>query len=160
MSEAWIATASPVILLGNIGQLDLLESLAASIRVPDTVVGEIQAGIVNNPLGSDVLSWTTARRTADVSIPLSIERWDLGSGESQVIAHCLVEAQHAVMDDAQGRECARAHSVSVIGTVGIVLRAKRQNIIPVARPILEKLRDRGMYLSDRIFNEALILIGE
>ncbi|TMA52429.1 MAG: DUF3368 domain-containing protein, partial [Deltaproteobacteria bacterium] len=28
------------------------------------------------------------------------------------------------------------------------------------RPILEKLRQSGMYLSDRIMNQALALVGE
>ena len=77
-----------------------------------------------------------------------------------MIAHCLKNAQRAVLDDAQGRQCARAHGIAVIGTLGIVLFAKRQGVIQAARPVLDTLRRSGMYLSDQILTEALRLIGE
>lgn len=33
-------------------------------------------------------------------------------------------------------------------------------IIPAARPVVAKLRQLGMYLSDRVIDEALQLVGE
>lgn len=160
MNDVWVLNASPLILLGKIGRLDLLESLAAKAVVPDAVFREIQVGIDKHAASYGTVDWAAPRRAADVTIPLSIERWDLGPGESQVIAHCLKETQCAVLDDAQGRQCARTHGLAVIGTVGIVLRAKRQGMIPAARPVLETLRRSGMYLSEQILTEALSLIGE
>ena len=160
MSDIWVLNASPVILLGKIGRLNLLESLAPKAVVPNAVFLEIQAGIGEHQAVQSTMDWVAPRRTADVPIPLSIERWDLGPGESQVIAHCLKEKQRAVLDDAQGRQCARAHGIAVIGTVGIVLSAKRQGMIPAARPVLEMLCRSGMYLSDHVLTEALRLIGE
>lgn len=50
--------------------------------------------------------------------------------------------------------------IPVRGTLGLVLAAKQRGDIPAARPILEKLRQSGMYLSDRVVNEALALVGE
>ena len=44
MTEVWVANASPLILLGRIGQLDLMEHLASQIIVPDSVIAEIRAG--------------------------------------------------------------------------------------------------------------------
>lgn len=160
MSDVWVLNASPVILLGKIGRLDLLERLAAKAVVPNAVFLEVQAGIGGHQAVQSTAEWAAPRRVADVPIPLSIERWDLGLGESQVIAHCLKETQCAVLDDAQGRQCARAHGIAVIGAVGIVLSAKRQGMIPAARPLLETLRRSGMYLSDQVLTEALRLIGE
>ena len=77
-----------------------------------------------------------------------------------MIARCLKDTQRAVLDDAQGRQCARAHGIAVIGTLGVVLSAKRQGMIPAARPVLDRLRCSGMYLSDQVLTEALRLIGE
>jgi predicted nucleic acid-binding protein len=48
----------------------------------------------------------------------------------------------------------------VRGTLGLILTEKKRGAIPKARPVLEKLRQSGMYLSDRILNQALALIGE
>jgi predicted nucleic acid-binding protein len=48
----------------------------------------------------------------------------------------------------------------VRGTLGLILTAKRRGRIPQARPLLERLRQAGMYLSDRIMDQALALVGE
>jgi hypothetical protein len=61
-------------------------------------------------------------RVEDVGVITSIEHWDLGPGESQVIALCISGSRSAVLDDRAARRCAAAHNVPVIGTLGIVLR--------------------------------------
>jgi predicted nucleic acid-binding protein len=38
--------------------------------------------------------------------------------------------------------------------------AKKRGLIPEARSVLEKLRQSGMYLADRILNQALALVDE
>jgi predicted nucleic acid-binding protein len=50
--------------------------------------------------------------------------------------------------------------IPVRGTLGIVITAKQRGVIPAARPVLEQLRLCGMYLSDRVINQALALVGE
>lgn len=84
MSDVWVLNASPVILLGKICRLDLLESLVAKAVVPNAVFLENQAGIGEHQAVQSTADWAAPRRVADVPIPLSIERWDLGPGESQV----------------------------------------------------------------------------
>ena len=44
MNEQWVVNASPLIVLGKIGQLDLLTKLPQRIVVPAAVVSEIIAG--------------------------------------------------------------------------------------------------------------------
>jgi predicted nucleic acid-binding protein len=43
---------------------------------------------------------------------------------------------------------------------GLVITAKQRGNIPAARPILEQLRSCGMYISDKVMNQALALVGE
>jgi len=50
--------------------------------------------------------------------------------------------------------------VPLRGTVGLVLAAKQAGRILAARPVLEQLRDRGMYLSDAVLQRALRLVDE
>lgn len=84
-----------------------------------------------------------------------------GPGETAVLswaqAHpcCL-----AIVDDLAARRCAEALGIPIIGTLGLVLRAKRKEYLPAARPVLEELRQAGMYLGDRVLNQALALVGE
>jgi predicted nucleic acid-binding protein len=66
----------------------------------------------------------------------------------------------AIIDDLADRRCAAALGIPVRGTLGLILIAKRQGRIPQARPVFERLRHAGMYLSDRVMNQALGLVGE
>jgi predicted nucleic acid-binding protein len=90
----------------------------------------------------------------------TILAWDLGAGESQVIAHCLEKGRRAVLDDGNARACALSHSIPIIGTLGIVLRAKKQGLIPAARPVIEQVRTAGSFLDDELVEQALAQIGE
>ena len=66
----------------------------------------------------------------------------------------------AVLDDLQARRCARSIGILVTGTLGIILRAKQRGIIPAARPIVEHLLRKGMYLSKELVETTLADIGE
>jgi predicted nucleic acid-binding protein len=101
------------------------------------------------------MEWAQRHRVEDIAVTTSVEHWDLGLGESQVIAHCLAGSRWAVLDDRAARRCAAAHNVPVIGTLGVVLRAKKTRQIEHARPLVKELIAAGMFLDeefiDRIF---------
>lgn len=62
--------------------------------------------------------------------------WALGPGESSVLAVALARrGSRAVIDDLAGRRCVAALGVPVAGTLRIVLRARREGSIPLARPL-------------------------
>jgi predicted nucleic acid-binding protein len=50
--------------------------------------------------------------------------------------------------------------MKVIGTVGMLLRAKRQGVIAEVKPILLKLTEANFRISQGIIREALRLSGE
>jgi predicted nucleic acid-binding protein len=81
-------------------------------------------------------------------------------GESQVIAHCVGGSRWAALDDLAARRCAVAHHVSVIGTLGVVMRSKRNHQIENARPLVEELIAAGMFLDDEFVDRVLASIGE
>jgi predicted nucleic acid-binding protein len=65
-----------------------------------------------------------------------------------------------IIDDLAARRCAAALGIPVRGTLGLVLVAKKRGVIAFARPVVDKLRQSGMYLSDRVIDQALALVGE
>ena len=83
----WVFNASPLILLGKINRLDLIEKLCPSFLIPTAVSLEILAGPdydaakiwIQNPAIS-------ARVVPDQPIPTEINAWDLGAGETAVIS--------------------------------------------------------------------------
>ncbi|HEV8582421.1 MAG TPA: DUF3368 domain-containing protein [Thermoanaerobaculia bacterium] len=51
-------------------------------------------------------------------------------------------------------------AIIVSDSLGIILKAKSAGLIPAARPELERLVEHGMYLSGRVLDQALALVGE
>jgi len=97
----------------------------------------------------------------DISLPLEVSGWDLGDGESQVLAHAArSEECEAVLDDLQARRCARVLGVATTGTLGLVLRAKQAGLVSAARPLVERLLRSGLYLSRELVEAALGDSGE
>jgi predicted nucleic acid-binding protein len=66
-----------------------------------------------------------------------------------------------LIDDAIGREVARAHNIGVIGGCGILLLAKKQGLISKVEPILQSWKDGlGYRLSDSLVAQVLMKAGE
>lgn len=65
-----------------------------------------------------------------------------------------------VLDDLAARNCAEVFQVPVIGTLGILLKAKIAGLIPALKPEVDRLVTAGSMLSTQIIHEALHLAGE
>lgn len=86
-----------------------------------------------------------ARPSRRSEIPDGILAWDLGAGESAVLAYALDRlGALAIIDDLQARRCAEAHGIPLRGTVGLILRARRLELIPTAREALNRVRQAGL----------------
>ena len=84
----------------------------------------------------------------------------VGEAEAIELAREL-HADRLLIDERKGRKLAVAEGVAVIGLLGVVLLAKRRQIISSARVLLQRLEDEaGMYLSEEIRNAALMMVGE
>jgi predicted nucleic acid-binding protein len=147
-------------MLGKINRLDLAERLAPRLHVPQAVIDEV-AGGRQDALAQAALKWALRHATPSVAVPVSILSWDIGAGESQVLAQCLlVKGSKAVLDDGEARAAAQSHGIGILGTLGIILRAKRSGLIPEAKPVIEQLLAHGSYLSENLVRSALSMVGE
>ena len=139
----------------------MLRLVGSKIIVPDVVAEEIRrrgpADVTARAL--EQTSWLSI--TESLQVPPIIQAWGLGRGEASVLALAYANpGTEAIIDDLAGRRCAAALRIPVRGTLGLVLVAKQRGKIPSARSVLDQLRQSGMYLSDRVLNETLALIGE
>lgn len=156
----FVVNASPVIFLTQIRSLSLLQELATTVAIPAAVREEVLAGAGRHDSLTPVElpGWMVV--VPDLPVPVEVAGWDLGAGESQVLAHVARTEWEAVLDDQQARRCARALGISMTGTLGVLLRAKRAGLIPAARPLLEALLRKGLYLADDLVLTALAEVGE
>jgi predicted nucleic acid-binding protein len=161
LAERPAVNASPLILLARAGLLELLQLAGPEIVVPSAVADEIRREGPNDPAvrALDATAWLKVVEAPP--LPAVIQGWDLGAGESAVLAWAHAHpGALAIVDDLAGRRCAAALRIAVRGTLGLVLIAKQRGQIKGARPVLESMRVSGMYLSDGVMNRALALVGE
>ena len=161
MAERPVVNSSPLIFLSNGGLLELLQLAGSEVVVPMAVAIEIQRrGQTDTTVQAiERTPWLTVVETPQVAD--EILNWDLGEGESAVLVWASAHpGTEVIVDDPAARRCAIALNIPIRGTLGLVLTAKQKGVIPAARSVLEKLRQSGMYLSDRILNRALSLVGE
>ena len=156
-----VVNASPLIFLSKSGHLALLQVTGEQVLVPEPVALEIQRRGPDDMTAQALNETKWLRVTPVPVIPAVIQAWDLGPGESAVLSLAYERpGTEAIIDDLAGRRCAAALAIPVRGTLGIVLTAKRQGRIKKARPVIQRLVETGMYLSDRVLDEAFKLVGE
>lgn len=160
MAEVAIVNASPWILLSKAGHLQLLERAASAVVMPASVAAEIRAHRGDVAVSAlEQCGWL--RTIEDAALPASVAAWDLGPGESAVLAAALASpGAVAVLDELAGRRCAAALGIAVRGCVGLALAARSAGELPLARPVMEDLRRAGLWQSDAVLSQALALVGE
>lgn len=160
-AERWVVNASPVILLGKAGLLPLLPQLCAELVVPSGVLAEVVVGAAADA----GRTWLRGPgqpylRPIPVLHPALVD-WSGGAGEAEVISWALANPGFiAILDDRAARTLATRHGVPVIGSLRVIVRAKELGLIPQARPVLEKLRGAGAYVSDALIDRTIQLAGE
>ena len=161
MVSLWVVNASPIILLAKVGLVELLQNLGAAVVIPEAAEREIQRRGPTDA-GVQALAQATWLLTVDPGpIPPAVSALGLGDGESAVLAYALANPSSGViLDDRAARNAAASLGISNQGTLAVVVFAKAHGLIPAARPVVEQLRQHGMYLSDQVMNQALAQVGE
>jgi predicted nucleic acid-binding protein len=160
VAEVWVANASPVIVLAKAGFLQILKDLPNELLLPEAVVAEILAGPPSD-LARQALEHGWGQRVAPASIPSEFVEWGLGPGETAVLAVSRERPTcEAILDDAAARACAKVFGIPLIGTLGVILRAKKRGLIAQAAEVLKAVRAAGLHLDDRIIRLALGRVGE
>ncbi|MCW1885192.1 DUF3368 domain-containing protein [Luteolibacter flavescens] len=156
-----VINASPLIVLSKAGLMDIVLNLATELVIPEPVALEINRA--KNPL-DPARTWIGNHaclvRTAMPNTPF-LAAWDLGAGETSVIA--LAESlagSIAVLDDLAARRCAQALGLKVTGTLGIILAAKQRKILPAVKPALDAVIAAGMFISPSHIHQVLASAGE
>ena len=156
-----ISNTSPLFYLSQVGRLDLLRDLYRSVYVPLAVQTELRKGAA---LGLAIpelsaLPWIHIVSLRDRSLLPPIA--DLGAGEAEVIALGLSHPNSLLLlDDALGRRIAREKSLVYTGTLGVLIRAKKEGLLPTVTSVVEDLRRTTMYLSPELISAVLREVDE
>ena len=142
-----VSNSSPLIALAAIDQLDLLPALFQSVLIPLAVAAEIAPSIPTRP------RWLQIRLLAG-SRPAVVVRRTLGAGETEALALALeVRPDRLILDDLPARRMADGLGLLIIGTLGVLLAAKRRGLVPSIRPVLDRLVGESFFISADLFQE-------
>lgn len=164
---AVISDTGPLIALAKIARLNLLEFLFGKIYVVPAVYKELmaKAGKEGNEIDSafkqfiKVVEMPTSLKAIDPSLD------ELGIGEKQSIEYAYSDGRNGphllIIDDKAGRRTAEKLGIPKLGTVGIVILAKKKGLIQQqVSETLEAMRENGYWLSDNIIGTAKLIAGE
>jgi predicted nucleic acid-binding protein len=156
-----ICNTSPIQYLHQLGKLELLQLLSEKVFVPAAVLKELSVG---KGIGVDLpeisaIDWIEVKDPAGKQVlPLVT---DLGAGEIDVLALALEnDGCVAVLDDGLARQFAQNLGIPFTGTLGILLDAKRKNLIPSVKPLVDQLDNLGFRVSAKTREAILNLANE
>lgn len=153
MKKKLIVDSSVIIALLKLDLLDLLADY--DVVIPEGVFEEVA-------VKEEVRDLTSSFNVKSAENTELLERLEerLGKGESEVIVLAVEEQSTAVLDDQTARKMARELEVKVEGTLGLLIRAKRQDKIRELKPLLDTLVEKDFRISKKLYNKALALVNE
>lgn len=158
--EIVINTGPLIAIIAALGNLDILK-IYKRVCVPFEVCREIAVGGLGRFAALEFASshWLEKR---EEPIPLSaVLTNSLDVGEASVIQLALSEnIQTVCIDESAGRRMARLSGLRVTGSVGVLLRAKREGRSFSMREALQRMQTRGIWLSQSVKDFALQEAGE
>lgn len=151
MHKVIISDTSCLIILAKIGELNLLQKLYGTITTTQEIADEF---------GEMLPEWIIINNAQDKRhqriLELQIDR-----GESSAIALALeIENNTLILDDFKARKVAEKLGLRITGTIGILIKAKLNGVIPSIKPLFEKIRSTNFRISSEIELQALKEAGE
>lgn len=157
-----VVNSGPLIALSLLDSLDLLLRLFSDVRVPAAVFEEVVTAGQSRPGAKHIAAATWLQREPANPAPDPLLAEELGKGEAEAIALAVrIRATWLVLDDRKARRIAEgAYRLNVIGTAGVLVRAKKTGLLSSVGPSLSSLRAAGYFLFDRLVRAALEAAGE
>ena len=153
-----VTNTSPVIALVGIGQLALLDSLFDRVVVPFEVWDELSAKPgAPEPAQLQALARIEFRPTP--TIPAEAATLDAGERAAIALAASIPGAW-VLLDEIAARRVADGLRIPVRGTLGVLAHAKRQGLIPLVGPLIERMVANGCRFAPGLVVAVLSTVGE
>ena len=158
-----VADTSPVVALLHLKKIQLLNNLYGQVFIPSIVAIELNT-LVQFGYDLSFLEQTDVfiiRSASNVGFVQELsEVLDPGEAEAIVLAREL-KAHLLLLDEKLGRQFAETEHIVCKGFVGILIDAKKHDLIQLVKPLLDDLvHNLKFRLSDKLYQLALQKAGE
>lgn len=151
MPKIIISDTSCLIVFAKINELDLLRRLFTEIVTTDEVADEF---------GQVLPDWISVQSVKNKYYQEEL-KLKVDSGEASAIA--LAVENHdslLIVDDFKARKLATSLGIDIIGSIGILVKAKNEGVIVSVKPFFERIRNTDFRISDDLESAALKEAGE
>lgn len=161
-----ITNSTPIIGLSIIGKLHLLAALFDEVYVPEAVYEEVVNSDSPRQYGRDELSKMVKEgifQLYHVENSYLVKKLygKLHEGELEVIVGAKeLDFKFVLIDEHAARTLAKTFLLKPIGTIGVLIFAKKKGLIEEVKPLLDILTKHGFYISKSPYQQALALVDE
>jgi len=146
MNKIIISDTSCLIALERIDQLEILKRTFKVIIITQEVYQEF---------GNCLPDWIIINEVKNKEKQSHLESFlDKGEASSIALANETNDAL-LIIDEKKGREIAKTFNLEIIGTLGVLIKAKEKGIISNLKDIVFDLKKAGFRVSNSIVNEIL-----
>jgi len=151
MPNVIISDTSCLVLLNKIEELNLLHRLYGTVSITKEVATEY---------GKALPEWIQLKSSSDEAYK-KILRASVDEGEASAIALALENSDALlILDDLKARKYAEKLGLKIIGTIGVLIDAKRSGYLSSIKPSLKKIRHTNFRLTVELEKLALQKAGE
>jgi predicted nucleic acid-binding protein len=151
MPRTIISDTSCLIVLTNIGELDLLHKTYGTIITTFEIATEY---------GQALPPWIEVKAAADKNLQ-SVLELQIDKGEASAIALAIETSDCTIiLDDYAARRVAEKLGLEITGTLGVIIKAKLKGIITSIKPFLSKIKETDFRLTPELEQLALNQAGE
>lgn len=152
-----VPDAGPLIYLAGAGLLDLLPALFSRVVVPQLVWKEVVVHGAGQVGAAEVAAATWLERADAKPEPGLLSILDAGEAAAIPLAERL--GATLLCDDADGRNEARKRGLPVVGTLGVLLRGKREGHLTEIAPAAALASGAGL-VAPALLAQVLMLAEE
>lgn len=156
-----VVNTSPWIALSICGQIPLLKKIYNEVYIPFGVKEEILAG-GKKGIGVRELRespWLKIEKVFDIEKVNLL--YELDQGEAEVIILAKEKGiKQVLLDEKVARLQAKVPRLNVIGTLGLLLKAKKEGMVSNIKPLMAKILENGIWIKGEIVEGILKDAGE
>jgi predicted nucleic acid-binding protein len=154
-----VADASAIIALATCDSLTLLDALFGNVLIPEVVFSEVT--MLDKPQSERLRNYLRGKvRVVDMQRYVYLDAF-ADAGETQaMLLYKEVSADYLLIDDKRGRKVAKINQIKTVGSLGVLLQAKRMGLIPCVAPLIEQIAASSVFISESLIQTVLELANE
>ena len=154
-----IADASALIALAACDSLSLLDAIFGTVWVPEAVYLEVATA--DKPQAEHLRQYLQGKvRQVNMQNYVYLDVFADAGETAAMVLYKEMAADYLLIDDKRGRKVAAINHIKSIGSLGVLLQAKRVGLIAHIAPLLSQIEASPVYIGKNLIETVLELAGE